>query len=280
VAPAIRAAAEHALATADALVFEAEATRALYEPWSGPGRSIVVPYGVDTGAISAYRHRVSREQARTATGVQGDARMILVMGTVEPRKAQTRIAQAFGLVQAQFPDWDLVFVGGSDTLYSNGLEEYLREVGLDERVRVLPVVDDTYRWYRAADLLLSLSDLESLPRSALEAMGFGVPVLATSVFGLPDLIEDGRTGFLFEPNDLSAAVEALRRVLALGESELRAVGESGRRHVLDHYDSAGYVTDTMALLEGFLEDRQTTPREILLRRGRRSWEGEEVGAAG
>jgi D-inositol-3-phosphate glycosyltransferase len=280
VAPPIRVAAEHALATADALVFEAEATRELYAPWGGVDRSVVVPYGVDTNAINAYRNRVSREQARTDTGTQGDGRIVLVMGTVEPRKAQTRIAQAFGLVQHHYPDWNLVFVGGSDAPYSHGLEQYLLEVGLEDRARVVPVVEDTYRWYRAADLLLSLSDLESLPRSALEVMCFGVPVLATSVFGLPELLEDGRTGFLFEPNDLKATAAALHRVLALGDSELAAIGEAGRRHILEHYDSAGYVSDFMALFEGALRERESTPGEILLRHGRRSREGKELGAAG
>jgi D-inositol-3-phosphate glycosyltransferase len=280
VVPGVRSAAEHALATADALIFEAEATRQLYAPWSGADRSIVVPYGVDTHTISAYRRRVSREQARADTGILGNARVVLVMGTIEPRKAQTRIAQAFGLVKDHYPDWDLVFVGDSDTPYSDGLKEYLREAALEDRTKVVPVVDDTYRWYRAADLLLSFSDMESLPRSALEAMCFGVPVLATSVFGLPELLEDERTGFLFEPNDLNAAAAALHRVLALGHSEMAAVGEAGRRHILDRYDSAGYVADFMALFDGLRRDRASTPNEILLHRGRQSWEGKAVGAAG
>ena len=280
VVPGVQDAAEHALATAEALVFEAEATRRLYAPWGGADRSIVVPYGVDTSAIGAHLQRVSREQARVDTGISGDTRVVLVMGTIEPRKAQTRIAQAFGLVRHHHPNWELVFVGGSDTPYSNGLKEYLREVDLDDCSRVVPVVEDTYRWYRAADLLLSSSDLESLPRSALEAMCFGLPVLATSVFGLPELLEDGKTGFLFEPNDLHATAAALHRVLALSDSELTAVGEAGRRHILEHYDSAGYAADFMALFEGFLSDRGTTPYEILRRRGRQSWEGKEAEAAG
>ncbi len=278
--PGVQAAAERALANAEALVFEAEATRQLYAPWGGADRSIVVPYGVDTRDISAYCRQVSREQARADTGIPGDARVVLVMGTIEPRKAQTRIAQAFALVRHRHPDWELVFVGDSDTPYSNGLKEYLREVELEDNTKVVPVVEDTYRWYRAADLLLSLSDLESLPRSALEAMCFGVPVLATSVFGLPELLEDGRTGFLFEPNDLHAAAAALHRVFALGNSELVAVGEAGRRHIVERYDSTGYAADFMALFEGFMRDRETTPHEILLRRGRQSREGDEVEVAG
>lgn len=270
-AAGVRGAAERALATSDALVFEAEATRQLYAASVGPDRSIVVPYGVDTGVINAFCRRVSRERARADTELPTDARVVLVMGTIEPRKAQTRIAQAFALVRGSHPDWILVFVGDSDTPYSDGLKEYLRNIGLEDCTRIVPVVEDTYPWYRAADLLLSLSDMESLPRSALEAMCFGLPVLSTSVFGLPELIEDGRTGFLFEPNDLGATTAALDSVLALGEAELAAVGEAGRRHVLQGYDSSGYVADFMTLFEGLMLNKEATPRQILMRpRGRSS----------
>ena len=264
-APGVRDAAERALATSNALVFEAEATRQLYAAWAGADRSIVVRYGVDTGVINAFCRRVSREQARAETEIPPDSRVILVMGTIEPRKAQTRIAQAFALARKQHPGWMLVFVGDSDTYYSDGLKEYLRNAGLKDRTRVVPVVEDIYPWYRAADLLLSLSDMESLPRSALEAMCFGLPVLSTSVFGLPELLEDGRTGFLFEPNDLSATTAALDRVLALGEAELAAVGEAGRCHVLQHYDSSGYVADFMTLFEGLMLNDGATPQQILMR---------------
>jgi len=272
-APEVRGAAERAFAAADALVFEAEATRQLYATWAGTDRAIVVPYGVDTGVINAFCQRVSREQARADTGLPPDARVILVMGTIEPRKAQTRIAQAFALVGEHHPGWMLVFVGDSGSPYADGLKEYIGNVGLEDRTRVVPVVEDIYPWYRSADLLLSLSDMESLPRSALEAMCFGLPVLSTSVFGLPELLEDGRTGFLFEPNDLSATTAALDRVLVLGEAELASVGEAGRQHVLQRFDSSGYVADFMALFEGLLLNRESTPRQILRRASARSYQG-------
>ncbi len=105
---------------------------------------------------------------------------------------------------------------------------------MTDRCRIVPTDSDTYRWYRAADLLLSASDVESLPRSMLEAMCFGVPVVSASVFGVPELVRDGETDFLFEPNDLDALMAALQRVLALEPAELTRVGDTGQRHVLEH----------------------------------------------
>ncbi len=214
--PGIRARFEETLRTTSCLVFEAEATRGLYADLAGPGRSLVVPYGIDTATVEAFVAATDRAEVREGLGLAPDRRVALVMGTTEPRKAQTRLAEAFALVADEYPDWDLVFVGDTGTPYADALRRYVADTGLDGRVRIVPVVPDVHPWYRAADVLVSASDVESLPRSALEAMCFGVPVLATSVFGLPELITDGCTGFLVEPGALDALVAGFRRVLGGG----------------------------------------------------------------
>jgi glycosyltransferase involved in cell wall biosynthesis len=58
-----------------------------------------------------------------------------------------------------------------------------------------------------ADGFALLSDVESMPRSIMEAMGFGLPVLASRVYGIPELIDDGKTGLLIEPNSRRSAAE-------------------------------------------------------------------------
>jgi glycosyltransferase involved in cell wall biosynthesis len=160
--PRVFDAARSAMEAADVLVFEAVATRDLYTDWTKPGRSVVVPYGVDTSGIRDYAERVSRDAARSEVGIKRETRMILVMGTIEQRKAQTRIAQAFARIADDHPDWELVFVGDTKSAYSHALRRYIQSVGLTGRCRVLPIDSDTYRWYRGADLLLSASDVESL----------------------------------------------------------------------------------------------------------------------
>jgi glycosyltransferase involved in cell wall biosynthesis len=185
------------------------------------------------------------------------------MGTIEQRKAQTRIAQAFARVADDHPEWELVFVGDTKSEYSRTLRRYIRTVGVGDRCRIIPIDSDTYRWYGAADLLLSASDVESLPRSMIEAMCFGVPVLSASVFGVPELVRDGETGFLFGANDLDALVSALRRVLSLEPAELTRVGDAGQRHVVEHYDSSGYAGDLVRLCRGLLESPGASPEDIL-----------------
>jgi D-inositol-3-phosphate glycosyltransferase len=236
----------------DALVFEAEATRQQYLGHASAEHTHVVHYGIDTRAVDRYLAKVSREQARETLGFKDDDLVILVVGTVEPRKAQTIIAEAFSAVSAEHPKARLIFVGGGDTPYSEALRLYVDGTELGDRIEIHPIVRDTYLRYRAADLFLSASDVESLPRSVLEVMYFGVPVLATEVFGLPELIDHGKTGFLFAAKSLGAAIEALSNTLSLPASQLRRVGQAGRELVGRSYDSLGYSTEIVGMIRSLL----------------------------
>jgi glycosyltransferase involved in cell wall biosynthesis len=236
-------AAYRALSAADALVFEADATRQLYERWARPDATLVVPYGIDTSAVVSYCDGIDPSTARNQLGLPERCRLALVMGTFEPRKEQTQIVRAFEAVGDEHPDWVLALVGDFPSPYSEGLKAQVRRSPMADRVVVVPIVKDTFAWYRAADVLLSASDMESMPRSALEAMAFGVPYVAASVFGVQELISDGLDGFLFEPNDLHALVGAMRRVFSMESSRLRTVGENARTLAMERYDSSGYATE-------------------------------------
>jgi glycosyltransferase involved in cell wall biosynthesis len=268
--PLIPPAVAAAVRATGALIFEADETRRQYAPAAGPDRTVVVHYGVDLEAIDAYRNAHSKGDARKHLDLTREARVLLVMGTTEPRKAQTVLASAFARVVHDHPDALLVFVGDTGTPYAEALRRLVHGLHIEEQTRLVPVVEDIYEWYRAADVLVCASDIESLPRSVLEAMGFGTPILATSVFGLPELLTDGETGYLFEPLDLGAAIEALRRVLDVDQASLEAVAEAGRRLIVEQYDSAGYAHDVVALLDGLRHDPTATPAEILAARGRSS----------
>jgi D-inositol-3-phosphate glycosyltransferase len=263
VAPGVQASFRRAMWNAAALVFEAEATRRLYEGAAAPERTVVCHWGVDIAAIDAYRSRTTRRSARRAVGLPEDARALLVVGSIEPRKSQTMIAEAFGQVAGDFPDAFLVFVGDNGSPYSGALRRYLADAGLADRARVVPVIADVYPWYRAADLLLSASDVESLQRAVMEAMCFGVPVAATAIFGLPELLTDGETGFLFPPRDLGRLVATLRRVLGAAPEELAGVASAARRLAEQRCDSSGYAADLMALFQGLLAEPAALPADLL-----------------
>jgi glycosyltransferase involved in cell wall biosynthesis len=104
-------------------------------------------------------------------------------------------------------------------------------------------------WFGIADLLVCPSDIESMPRTVLEAMAWETPVLATAIFGLPDLIEDGESGWLCEPRDLAALTAALDRALTSGAEERRRIGRAGRVLVESRHSLEQYGREVAALLE-------------------------------
>jgi glycosyltransferase involved in cell wall biosynthesis len=265
--PAIPALVAVAMRRVGALVFEAEATRRLYVGGAEAERTAVVPYGVDTAGIAAYCEHTSTSDARRHLDLPPSARVLLVMGTIEPRKGQTVLASAFAEVAAAHPDTLLAYVGDTGSPYAAALHRLVEDLGIGSQVRIVAVGPDIYPWYRAADVLVCASDVESLPRSVLEAMCFGCPILATATFGLPELLTDGDTGYLFEPLRRSAAVEALRRVLATSPDELRRVGERGQALARARHDSSGYARQVLALLEGLRARPDARPAELLASAG-------------
>ncbi len=260
--PTIRSIAARSLARAGAVIFESDATRALYES-RAPGRCALVPYGVETGALDSFASSTSKSVARERLGIEARGRVLLVMGTIEPRKSQTLIAQAFGELASRHGDAELILVGDLHTNYSAALAAFVERAGLGDRIRMVPVTPDALSWYRASDVLVCGSDVESLPRSVLDAMCLGVPVVATRVFGLAELLDDGSTGLLYEPCDLAAAIDALDLVLGMPDEQLAAIAERGSALVHAHHDAAHYASDVVVLLRGLQRDPTASPADLL-----------------
>jgi D-inositol-3-phosphate glycosyltransferase len=241
-----------ALRGAAGAIFEAAATQRLYEPHVD-GPCVTSPFGIDLAAIERARERFDPVAARKARDVPLDARVLICVGTVEPRKAQIPLVQAFAGIAGRHPDAQLVIIGAGRDQYSQALHAYAETCAPPGRVRVLPVTSDTWPWYALADFMVCASDLESLPRSVLEAMAWETPVVATSIFGLPDLIEPGVTGWLCEPRDVGELAAALDRALSTPPAELRAIVRSGRALVEERHDGDAYVATWARLLREVAE---------------------------
>lgn len=248
--PSVRRRAEGALSEAAVAVFEADATRRLFEPPLPAGRGLVLPYGLDLEPIEAARAGFDRAAARRSAGIPEDAEVVLCVGTIEPRKAQLPLTQAFGGIAERHPRARLVFVGGREDADTEAVADFVDAAGLHDRVDVIPVTPDVLPWYQLADLLVCASDIESLPRTVLEAMAFETPVLATDVFGLPELIEDGKTGWLCKPRDVLALASALERALSSSPEERRRIGRASRELVVERHNLGRYGREVARLIEG------------------------------
>lgn len=258
VAPEIEAKLARAVAGSDVLLFEAEATQRLFEPAAGSARCLTVPYGLDFEPIEAARREFDRARARREEGIPANAELVVCIGTIEPRKAQLMLAEAFDLIAPRHPSAHLAFVGARDDLDSETLAEYVDRANAGDRMMLVPVTPDIDRWYGMADLLVSASDIESLPKTVLEAMAWETPVLATDVFGLPELITDGETGWLCGSRDLAALVGGLDRALSSSVEERMRIAERSRALVLERHSLSRYARAVSEILRDAIEKRRAS----------------------
>ena len=247
-----------ALASASAIVFEAAATRALYLPYADPERLVAMPYGIELDAIERFRSTLTRDQARSALGVDREKKVVLCLGTIEPRKSQASLARAFGRVAERHRDAVLALIGRTDDVggaqYAAALAEHLWRAGMQDRVLVRPLTADPFQWHVAADVVVCASDNESLPRVILEAMAFERLVVSTDIFGIPEVVEDGVTGYLCRSRDEHDMCEKLSEALAM-RPEHQEIRSAAAERVRRRHDAAVYAGAFRDLIDATVDER-------------------------
>jgi glycosyltransferase involved in cell wall biosynthesis len=219
------------LRSASQLVFVAEASRAKYLPIGIDAETAtVLRYGVDSRAIDDYLRNFDRRSARAEEGIPENALVLVCVALFAELKAQALLVEAFARARAAHPDAVLVLVGDRQIPYAEAVRASVERSGTD-RIKIVPATADTWYWFGLADVCVNASDIESMPRSILEAMSFGLPVLATRVVGVPEVVKDGENGWLTEPNDLRSMIAALERTMSATAWERSALGAAGREMV-------------------------------------------------
>jgi glycosyltransferase involved in cell wall biosynthesis len=169
-----------------------------------------------------------RESARKQLNIEPDALVITIIANLHPYKGHADLINALALVSRRLPTKWVLLVAGSDRAGHAGfLEKRTRELELGSHVRFLGARDDVPTLLAAADLHVLPSHQEALPNSILEAMSAGLPVIATRVGGIPELIGEGQNGLLVEPQNPKALGDA---IASLAEDDARRV-EMGKRNM-------------------------------------------------
>ncbi len=239
---------ESSLAEVDRLLFVADATRELFLPYSKPERCRTIRYGTPMWKFGGHTRPELRRQAREALGFADDDVVLVTLGVVEARKGHGLLVSAMERLRHAHPRARLSIVGMKWSTYGRALIDTVRRAGLEDTVRLVPVQRDPLPWLQAADLFVNSSDIESLPRSILEAVCCGIPVAATDVFGAREMIVDGESGWLFEPNDLDALTAALLRALDTTAARRTEMARAAHTALADWLDPAGYARDYSAVL--------------------------------
>ena len=125
-------------------------------------------------------------------------------------------------------------------------EEYVRQNGLADMVRLRGLQEDMVPVYEQTDVLLLPTRRDSFPRVVMEAMCHGIPVVATRVDGIPEMVEDGVTGILVESEDAQGFAAAVKRLLE-NEPLRRQMGAAGRERARVLFSPETYRARMMAI---------------------------------
>ncbi|MCK4356192.1 glycosyltransferase [Candidatus Bipolaricaulota bacterium] len=178
----------------------------------------------------------------SGTGVQREPKLevepvLIFLGRLAPQKDLLTLLKAF----ERIPVGRLVLVGEGPS--RSQVEQSVERTGLNDRVTMLGARTDIPELLAASDLFVLPSRWEGLPLTIIEAMMAGLPVVASHVGGVAELVEDGVTGFLVPSEAPAALAEALRKLLE--DSELRKrMGKAGREKALQDFTLDRMLAET------------------------------------
>jgi glycosyltransferase involved in cell wall biosynthesis len=193
----------------------------------------------------------SSEEIRQRHGLTSNQKVIGVIGRLNPEKGQMIFLRAMEKTARSFPGVKALIIGdGQDRAMLDG---YCREKALSDHVVFLGHQEKIADYYQVLDLLVLPSLSEGLPNTVLEAMSFGVPVLATAVGGVPEIIQNGN-GMMVPPNDPEALAEKMMDLLRDGALR-QAIGLKGKNSLYPRFAPEYRVRQIVNLYEELLSDR-------------------------
>jgi glycosyltransferase involved in cell wall biosynthesis len=194
----------------------------------------IIHCGADTGCFSPGDRPPRKEPG-------GGPFTLVCVGSFIEVKGHRHLIEACRLLKSRKMPLRCHLVG--DGPGRRQLEGQITEAGLGEEVTLHGALPRprVARLMAEADVIVQPSvpvrrgSREGIPVSLMEGMASGLPAVASRISGIPELVEDGRTGLLVPPGDSPALADALER-LAVDPELCRAMGQAGRRKVLEHFD--------------------------------------------
>lgn len=183
---------------------------------------------------------------------------LVLVGRLSHEKNHTLLLEAVARLDPCLrAGWTVWFLGAS-TREPRGeqvVREAIRRLGLEATVEIRPPTPEVAAVVARASLLVLPSRHEGFPNAVLEAMASRTVVVAAPVGDVPALVEDGRTGFLFRPDDPADLARVLARASALAPAERRAIAEAARHRIEAEFRIEEVAVRYLALYAGFLSSR-------------------------
>ena len=206
-------------------------------------RVAMIPNAIEPPALPTPEERA---RARAALGLSADVTVVGTVGRAAPQKGWADLVHAAGRVCRERDDVRFVLIGPGDT---TRIAELARWAGVADKVILAGARDDVSQLYAAMDIYVQPSLWEGLPYALLDAMGRGLPVVATDIPGNRDAVEDGVTGLLVPPRSPVRLASGLLSLL--GDAGLREkLGAAARDLVLREHTLADFIRSIEELYRG------------------------------
>ena len=203
--------------------------------------------GIDVSSFAGATF--DRDAIRSGLGIPTTAPVIGTVGRLNEVKRQDVLIRAFALVRQRLPDAHLVLVGDGPLLAD--LRSLAGQLGVMEAVHFVGYQPHSGPFLKSMDVFALTSRSEGMPQAVIEASIMGLPVVASRVGGLPEVVQDGVTGTLFEAGDHAALAAALTHYLV--DADIRHhTGAAAAAHATSRFDVARmaseYHRDCLAIL--------------------------------
>ena len=210
---------------------------------------VVIPNGIN---IEDFDNPYSKEQCRDKLGLPIDKNIILFVGTLIPYKGPDVLLKVMQIIVKEVPDTELVFVGSGGLRLE--LEDLSKRLNVEKYVKFAGFVEESLKslYYKAADVfcLPSTMSTESFGIVNLEAMACGIPIVASKMGGIPDVVRDGENGLLVPPKDSDVLADAI--IYLLENEDIREkMGKNGRKKA-ENYSWEKIAGETEKVYQGLI----------------------------
>lgn len=201
-------------------------------------RGTSIPSGIDLNGKTAVVHDGTSTAVPAGRNGLRSQRRVGLVGRISPWKGQHIFIQAAALVNRRFPNARFFIIGAAlfgEDQYEQEVRSLPGQLGIEGIVEFTGFRSDVKRAIAELDLVVHASTKgEPFGQVIIEGMAAGKPVVATNGGGVPEIVEDGRTGILVPMGDVQAMAEAISQILS-DPVEARAMGIRARQRVVDHF---------------------------------------------
>lgn len=215
---------------------------------------LYIPNGL---SAAPFKSLPGKQEARLRLGWAEQSFIAGVVARLSPGKGHFVLLEAFKEFGRQAPDTELAIIGDGEEF--SRLQQAIVESGLEKRIHLLGARNDVPNLLAALDVFTLPSFDEGIPMTILEAMAARLPVVATDVGGIPQVVVDGETGLLIPPNSPKDLADALFAIYSEPERS-RQMGMAGRKRFEEQFDSSKMVQNYEKLYSELLRSRNDSNR--------------------